>query len=302
MRFFILGGTGFIGRHLIRYLLDAGHQVTALVRSGSKPPLSHDSLTLVKGDPMQPGPWQEQVGESETVINLVGAPVSVRWTEKARKTIMESRIRSTEMVVRALRDLSPRTLICANAIGYFGDRGNEILDEHASYGVGFLAEVARRWQEEAEKAADFGHRVVITRFCLVLGTSGGALKEMLPVFRLGLGGRIGPGTQWFSWVHIDDLTRAILFAAENGAVQGPVNVCAPNPVTNRDFTRSLASTLKRPAILPVPAAAVRLVAGEAGDLVLSSLRCRPAVLENNDFRFTFTELDPALKDLLTPGS
>jgi hypothetical protein len=277
MRFFILGGTGFIGRHLIRYLLDAGHQVTALVRSGSKPPLSHDSLTLVKGDPMQPGPWQEQVGESETVINLVGAPVSVRWTEKARKTIMESRIRSTEMVVRALRDLSPRTLICANAIGYFGDRGNEILDEHASYGVGFLAEVARRWQEEAEKAADFGHRVVITRFCLVLGTSGGALKEMLPVFRLGLGGRIGPGTQW-------------------------VNVCAPNPVTNRDFTRSLASTLKRPAILPVPAAAVRLVAGEAGDLVLSSLRCRPAVLENNDFRFTFTELDPALKDLLTPGS
>ncbi|HKK33078.1 MAG TPA: TIGR01777 family oxidoreductase [Desulfomicrobiaceae bacterium] len=301
MHFFILGGTGFIGRYLIRHLLDAGHRITALVRSGSGLSLSHPSLSLVEGDPTRPGPWQERVQEAETVINLVGAPVSVRWTEKAKQSIMDTRVQSTRMVVQAMQNRTPGTLICANAIGFFGDRGNEILDDHDSYGVGFLAEVTRKWQEEAEKAGDFGHRVVITRFPLVLGSSGGALKEMLPIFKLGLGGRIGPGTQWFSWVHIQDLARAILFTAEHDTIRGPVNMCAPNPVTNKDFTRSLAATLKRPAILPVPSAAVRLVAGEAADLVLSSLRCRPRVLANNAFTFTFLDLDQALKDLLRPG-
>ena len=298
MRFFILGGTGFIGRHLIRFLLDSGHEVAALVRSRSRLPLSHPSLTLVDGSPTQAGPWQKALGEADTVINLTGAPVSKRWTEKARKVIMESRINSTRLVVETLKDLPPKTLICANAIGYFGDRGNEILDEHASCGMGFLAEVARAWQEEAERGRDFGHRVVITRFCLVLGTSGGALKEMLPVFRLGLGGRLGPGTQWFSWVHIDDLVRALLFAAETDTMQGPINVCSPAPVTNREFTKTLGTTLKRPAVLPVPAAALRLVLGEAADLVLASLRCRPGVLKEKGFAFQFPELEGALEDLV----
>ena len=301
MRFFILGGTGFIGRHLIRFLLDGGHEVAALVRSRGRFSLSHPCLTLVDGDPTQPGGWQETLSDADTIINLTGAPVSMRWTDKAKKVIMESRIRSTQLVVEGLKGLPPKTLICANAIGYFGDRGNEILEEHAASGTGFLAEVARAWQEEAEKARDFGHRVVITRFCLVLGRSGGAMKEMLPIFRLGLGGRLGPGTQWFSWVHIDDLVRAVLFAAEHQEMQGPVNVCSPNPVTNREFTKTLGTTLKRPTIVPVPSGALRLVLGEAADLALASLRCRPGVLEGKDFEFRFPELGGALKDLVGKG-
>ena len=242
MNFFIMGGTGFIGGPLIAEILRAGHDVTVLTRNAALVQSLPSQVTPVVGDPLKSGKWQEVAGRRDVIINLVGSPILTRWTKNARKEILESRILATRMAVEAIPASRAKqmTLINANAVGYYGDSGPVFITEESSPGKGFLAEVAQRWQQEAEAASEKGARVIILRFGAVLGRGGGALARMLPPFRLGAGGRLGNGKQWFSWIHMEDLVKALLFVAEKDRVAGVVNMCSPEPVTNLEFTRSQA--------------------------------------------------------------
>jgi uncharacterized protein (TIGR01777 family) len=299
MQFFLIGGTGFVGTPLIRHLLKNGHTVTALIRRAAKAENLPPGTTPSLGDPLETGSWQEQAAASDVIINLAGKPIMTKWTGKAREEIMASRIRSTRMAVEAIpRDRAPgMTLINANAVGYY-EVGDAVVAENGPAGKGFLAEVAKAWQVEAEEGAKKGARVVIARLGAVLGRGGGVLGQMLPPFQLGLGGRLGSGRQWFSWIHIHDLCKAFLFAAERKEISGPVNVCAPNPVTNRELTRTLSRILSRPAVLPVPGFILRLAIGDAAEIALEGQRVIPSVLEKTGFAFDYPTLEEALRDLL----
>lgn len=302
MNYFILGGTGFIGGFLIKFLLDQGENITALVRDESKIKTTSPKLRLIKGDPLKQGGWQQEMVKSDVIINLVGSPVMTNWTEQAKKIIISSRVDSTGNIVEALKDTSPKTFICANAVGYFGPRGDELIDDHQGPGTGFLSEVAVKWQEAAMKAAKSGHRVVISRFPAVLGPDGGALAEMLPVFKLGLGGKLGSGKQWFPWVHILDLARALHFLSQKNDINGPVNVCAPKPVTNEEFTRALGRALHRPTVFKVPGFALKLRFGQVAGMLLAGQRCIPKVLDKAGFDFKFKEIDQALEDIVADNN
>ncbi|WP_028574520.1 TIGR01777 family oxidoreductase [Desulfonatronovibrio hydrogenovorans] len=298
MSYFILGGTGFIGNFLVKHLLDQGEEVTALVRDDSRIKTRSPGLKLIKGDPLKPGQWQKAVPDHQTIINLVGSPIMASWTDQAKEKIFASRVDSSLNVVSALQDAEHKTFICANAVGFYGPRGDEIINDHVGPGSGFLSTVAVKWQEAALGAENFGHRVVITRFPAVLGPGGGALAQMIPVFRFGLGGRLGTGSQWFPWVHILDLARAMQFLSQYKEIRGPVNLCAPKPVTNAQFTRALGKALNRPAFFIVPGFGLRLIYGEVADMLLSGQRCVPKVLHDAGFNFRFEDIDSALADIM----
>lgn len=295
MRIFAVGATGFVGRTLVPMLAEAGHEVTVLVRKAT-PFAPHPRIQAMPGDPMAPGPWQAAAASHDAVVNLAGAPIATRWDSATKERIRLSRVRTTEMVVEALRTASsPKAFICANAVGYFGDQGDTPLGDDAPAGTGFLAEVAQAWQEAALSAQACGHRVIIPRFGVVLGPGGGALGAMLPVFRLGLGGRIGSGRQWFPWIHIEDVAHGIRFALEHGAISGPINFVAPETITNADFTRALAAALNRPAVFAVPPWVLHLVLGEAASMLLTSQRCEPRRLQAAGFSFTYPDIATALR-------
>lgn len=298
MEYFILGGTGFVGNFLIRYLLDKGENVTALVRDESKLKVKSPALKAIKGDPLKKGEWQNSLNQADVIINLVGSPVMTNWTEKAKKSILATRVDSTANVVASIKDMDAKTFICANAVGYYGPRGDEIINDDASPGKDFLADVGIQWQETAMGAENFGHRVVITRFPAVLGPNGGALAQMMPIFKLGLGGKLGSGSQWFSWVHITDLIRAMQFISHKETIKGPVNLCSPRPVTNLQFTKALSRVLKRPAFFMVPGLGLKLVYGEVANMLLSGQRCIPGKLLDEGFKFEFEEIEPALTDIV----
>ena len=295
MKILAFGATGFVGAHLVPHLLERGHDVTVAARSGRAP--FPAPARVVKADPTSPGPWQDLVAEHDAVINLVGTPVTIRWNEAGKKSIRESRTRSTRNIVDALSRTTGKTFLCANAVGYYGDGGDTVLTEVSPRGTGFLADVAAAWQDEALRARDFGHRVVMPRISVVLG-NGGALAKMRLPFSLGLGGRLGSGRQWFSWIHIHDLTRVMSFLLETPEAAGPFNACSPRPVTNADFTAALGRALKRPAVLPVPAPALRLVMGEAATMLLTGQRCAPAALHALGFGFDHPDLDESLADII----
>lgn len=295
MKILAFGVTGFVGRHLVPHLLEQGHQVTVAARSGGA--RFDKNVAIIQADPTIAGPWQDRVKEFDAVINLAGTPITTRWNEAGKKSIRESRTLSTRNIVDALATTSGKTLLCAGAVGYYGNGEDLVLTENAPRGQGFLSDVAAAWQEEALRAESLGHRVVIPRIAVVLG-DGGALAKMLPPFSLGLGGRLGTGRQWFSWIHVTDLVRIMSFLLETGAVSGPFNACSPNPVTNRDFTRILAQTLKRPALVPVPEFALRLIVGDMATMLLEGQRCIPDRLNALGFRFEHPELERALKDIL----
>jgi uncharacterized protein (TIGR01777 family) len=225
-----------------------------------------------------------------------------RWTEQKKKRLHDSRVDGTSLLARALAALpvKPKTLISASAIGFYGNRGDEILDETSPPGSGILAGICRAWEQAAAPAAEAGIRVAFLRIGLVLGRSGGALAKMLPVFRLGLGGRLGHGAQYWSWVAIDDVVQAISFILNNPAVRGPVNMVAPNAVTNREFTAALARVVRRPAFFSVPAFALRMIFGRemANEMFLSSVRVQPKVLEQHGYRFALPSIEPALRHLI----
>jgi uncharacterized protein (TIGR01777 family) len=251
-------------------------------------------------DPVKGLPPDESLRDAGAVIHLAGEPVAQRWSEDARRRIRESRVTGTRNLVAGMAKLAqrPGVLVSASAVGYYGSRGDEVLDESASPAGGFLGELCAAWEQEAQAAEALGVRVVRMRTGLVLDARGGALKRMLPPFRMGVGGKLGDGCHWMSWIHVEDLAALYRFAAENDAAHGAFNGVAPNPVTNADFTRALASAVRRPAIFPMPAFTLKLLFGEMSEILLDSQRVAPKAAESAGFRFRFPELAGALADVL----
>lgn len=299
MTFLITGASGFIGKKLANLLLARGDAVNYLGRERS-PHLDSRIAYHPWHNVLEPPPLNS-VPRLDAIVHLAGESIAQRWTRPAKKRIYSSRVDGTRQLVTAIGALrhKPSVLISASAIGYYGDRGDETLIERSPWGVGFLTEVCRDWEREALHAREFGLRVVTPRFATVLGREGGALPKMLKPFRLGLGGKLGDGRQWMSWIHIDDLLRLLLFAIENQAVSGALNATSPKPVTNAEFTRTLAAALHRPAILPVPRIALKLALGEMASIVLGSVRVLPEAAKQAGFRFERPKLAGALNNLLS---
>lgn len=298
MKAFLTGGNGFVGTNLIRHLLNGGHDVTVLLRDEKKGLHLPRQVSLAVGDPVKPGRWQEAVPGHDLLINLAGAGIFKRWDEAYKQLLRDSRILTTRNLVEAIPQGSTATLLSTSAVGYYGFHDDEELDEKAPAGTDFLARLARDWEWEALKAQPKGVRVVVTRFGVVLGRDGGALAQMILPFRFFVGGPLGDGGQWVSWIHVDDLCRAALFAATNGNVKGPVNFTAPGAVTNEELSRSIGKVMGRPSFLPAPGFMIKLMMGEFGDVILKGQRVIPKVLLENGFSFTFPTIDRALKDLL----
>jgi len=293
----ISGASGLIGRRLLKNLGAAGHALTVLSRhAGTNVP---PGVAVVAWDPMKGTPPEDGVRNASAVIHLAGEPVSQRWNADVKRRIRESRVVSTRNLVQALSKLrnTPQTLVCASAVGYYGSRGDEVLREDSAPDHSYLAEVCTAWEQEAVAAEAFGMRVVRVRTGVVLDARGGALQRMLPPFRMGVGGKLGDGRQWMSWIHLADLAAMFQFAVEHD-VRGALNGVAPIPVTNADFTQALARTVHRPAIFPVPVFGLKLMFGEMSDILLASQRVLPAAPETAGFKWSFPELGGALKDLL----
>jgi uncharacterized protein (TIGR01777 family) len=315
LRVTVTGATGLIGPSLIAALHDRGAQVTVLTRdparalerlggSGSSSS-GGGPLEAVKWDLMsEPAPVEALAGR-DAVVHLAGENVAQRWSEKAKQTIRESRVTGTRNLLAGLRatELSgtgrrPGTLVSSSAIGYYGAHGEEPLDEDARPGSDFLAETCVAWEAEASRATELGARVVLVRTGVVLDRSGGALEKMLPAFRLGVGGPVAGGRQYTSWIHREDLVGLIVTAAEDERFSGPLNATAPEPVTNREFSRALGRVLHRPALLPVPAAAIQLLYGEMAEIVTEGARVVPAKALVLGYGFKHPQLEPALRSAL----
>ncbi|MEX2264213.1 MAG: TIGR01777 family oxidoreductase [Bryobacteraceae bacterium] len=288
MNITITGGTGFIGRKLEERLSADAHKVIVLSRSRG-----------MRWEPMKEEPPAESLSSADAIVHLAGESVGQRWTPEAKAAIRESRVQGTRRLIQGLSTLSrrPAVLVSGSAIGIYGDRGDETLTESSTPGSGFLPELCTAWEREADLAEALGIRVVKLRTGIVLGKGGGALEKMLPPFKAFVGGRLGSGRQWMSWIHIDDLVGLIRFAIDQ-PLSGPVNGTAPNPVTNAQFTRELASALGRPAIFPAPALALKTLMGEMAGVLLESQKVLPKAALNAGYRFRFPELGPALRDVL----
>jgi uncharacterized protein len=294
------GASGLIGANLVRSLAAKRIQTLQLVRKAIDGPKSGE----VVWDPAAERPVADvgQLEGMDAAIHLSGANLtSHRWTESYKREIVSSRVDTTLALTRIFGAMKqpPKSLLCASGIGIYGDRGDELLSEAAAPGRGFLAETCVAWEAAADTAKEVGARVVQLRFGLVLTAGGGALKQMLPIFRLGAGGRLGSGRQWMSWISLPDMVRAILHILEVQTLSGPVNLAAPNPVTNAEFTRSLGRAVNRPAVLPAPAFALRLAFGEAADeALLASERLVPERLLQSGFRFEHPDIAAALRAVL----
>lgn len=295
MRIAITGATGFLGRALSRSLAADGHQVVPLVRQA----VTEEAVTW---DPESGAIEAEALEGLDAVVHLAGESIaSARWNAERKRRIRRSRVKGTSVLATALAGLRqpPAVLVSASAVGIYGDRGDDLLTESSPIGTGFLAEVGAAWEGAADPARQAGIRVVHPRFGIVLDPAGGALKQMLLPFRLGVGGPLGTGRQWVSWLTRRDAVRLIRFALDTETLTGAVNAATPNPATFRDFARALGRALHRPAVLPVPAFALRLRFGELADAVLlASQRVQPAVLSQAGFQFEAPDLEPALRDLL----
>jgi uncharacterized protein len=293
-RILISGASGLIGTALVPTLEARGFSVTRLVRRRG----SGD--TDIEWDPTQPL-RPELVSRFDAVIHLAGEPVMGLWTDAKRARISNSRVLGTKHLSEALAKTSepPRIFISGSATGYYGDRGDEVLREDSPPGEGFLPEVCRQWEAATKPAEDARIRTVHIRTGIVLSAKGGALQAMLPNFKLGLGGKIGSGRQWMSWIHMQDHIGAVHHILDHESVQGPTNLVAPSPVQNSQFTETLARVLSRPALLGVPAFALRLILGEmAQELLLASQRVEPAKLMGSEYKFKFQELQSALRNIL----
>jgi hypothetical protein len=294
----VAGGTGFIGRHLTRSLVAKGHTVTLLTRH---PTLDKEQkIRQVEWDGHHEGRWCEELKSAEAVINLSGASISKRWTTRDKGEIIQSRLQPTRTLIQAMKRLEsrPKVLINASAIGYYGDLPEGEVTESGIKGSGFLADLCELWEQEARKAEELGLRVVTLRTGIVLGSGGGALGKMLPPFKFFLGGPLGSGRQWFSWIHQEDETGAILFCLENDSIKGPVNLTASNPVTMAHFCRELGRTLHRPCWAPVPSFVLRLLLGEMSEMLLTGQRVIPQKLTRAGYRFRYPLLKEALQSIV----
>lgn len=302
MRVLITGATGTIGLALADALLARGDEVVALSRDPERGQRVLGVEVHAWPQPTEVPPPGEAFAGVEVVVHLLGEPVAQRWTEEARQKIRDSRVLGTRSLVAGLRALGdnarPRALVSQSATGYYGQRGDAPLDEHASPGDDFLAGVVVAWEQEAQTAEPM-MRVTRTRTGVVLSSSGGALAKMLPFFKLGIGGPVAGGRQYVPWIHLDDLTGALIRCVDDGEAGGPVNLTAPNPVTNAELARALGHVLGRPAVLPVPAMAVRLLYGEMAEIVTTGQRAVPARLGQLGYEFRHPDLEPALRDVLS---
>jgi uncharacterized protein (TIGR01777 family) len=300
MKILISGASGLVGTALIKSLEPEGHEIFRLVRHAP------NSQAEVEWSPDRYSIALARIEGFDAVVNLAGDSIAEgRWTEEKKRRIRESRVKGTKLLGDALANLTkrPKTFICASAIGYYGNRGDEILTETSAPGDDFLAEVCVEWEKSTALATEKGIRVVNARFGVILDAQGGALAKMLPPFRLGLGGRVGSGKQWMSWIALDDVVGALKFALVNDSLRGPVNFVAPNPVTNAEFTKTLGKVLSRPTLFPIPAFGVRLMFGEMADaLLLSSQRVEPARLQEAGYQFQFSRLNEALGHALNRAS
>jgi len=299
MKVFITGGTGFLGSALSEKFLAEGHSVTILTRSDKNRGIRL-GLAYCTGNPTKSGTWQEEVAGHDVIINLAGASIFKIWNDKNKKAIHDSRIHTTRNLVKAMSRASKKiTLLNGSAIGFYGFRGAEELDERASPGEDFLANVVKDWETEAKKAEEFGARVVLCRCGIILGRDGGALSRMLSVFKWGLGSPLGSGSQWFSWIALHDLVNIFLHLMENETISGPVNCTSPKPVTNREMTRALARVMHRPVFLPpVPAFLIKGMLGEFGDIFIKGQKVMPKKLLAAGFAFEFPEIEDAFEELV----
>lgn len=301
MRVLISGGTGFIGRSLVRSLAADGHGVEVLTRRPEGRHRPAEGVHLVGWDGRSIGDWIGALERCDAVVHLAGENIGAgRWTRRRKRRIRQSRVETGELFVNAFRRVErrPGVFLQGSAIGYYGDRGEEEVREEEGPGEVFLAAVSRDWEASSRSLEALGIRRPIARSAVVLAPEDGALAKMLLPFRLGLGGPLGDGRQWFPWIHLEDEVRALRFLLEHDEARGPFNLVAPEAVTNAEFVRTLARTLRRPAFLRVPAFALRLALGELADELLGGVRAVPARLTELGFTFEHPELGPALVDLL----
>ena len=288
MRVAVTGATGLIGRAVVTALSARGDEVTELSRSTNWP------------DPKAAGPPPEVVRGRDAVVHLLGEPIAQRWSGDARREIRESRILSTRNLARTLADLPeaerPGVLISGSGAGWYGHRGDERLDESAPAGDDFLARLSVEWEAEARRAEELGMRVVLNRTGVVLSPSGGALAKMLPFFKAGIGGPVAGGRQYVPWIHLDDVVGAILFELDTPATSGPINLTAPEPATNSELSKALGRALRRPAVAPVPALAVKALYGQMAEIVITGQRAVPARLTELGYEFKQRDLEAALRD------
>ncbi len=295
MKVVISGVSGLVGTALRANLTAGGHEVLALSRRASLPP-----LTTITWD-IENGRFDASLLEGvDVVVHLAGEPVAQRWSEKTKKAIRQSRVRGTKLLVEGLKSLrqKPKLLLSASAVGFYGDGEDRELDETSPPGEGFLPEVCQEWETAALDAMGLGMRAVCLRTGIVLSTKGGALRKMLLPFRLGLGGPLSTGRQWMPWIHIDDLVGAMRFIMEKEDLMGVVNGTSPNPVTNRDFTKGLGRVLRRPTLFPIPEFGLKLLFGEMAQILLEGQKVKPQKLQVAGFTFRHPELEEALSDIL----
>jgi hypothetical protein len=293
----ITGASGFIGRRLMKALAGGDHKLRVLSRhAGTNLP---PGVQLYVWDAMKGPPPDDSLESVDAVIHMAGEPIAQRWSDEVKQKIRESRATGTRHLVQALSTSRqrPAVLICGSAVGYYGARGEEILTESSAPGSGFMADVCVAWEKEADLAESLGIRLVKLRTGVVLGPNGGALAKMLPPFKAGMGGKLGHGDQWMSWVHLDDLVGIIQHALGN-PVHGAVNGTAPNPVTNADFTKALGHALSRPAVVPMPAFTLKFMFGEMADVMLASQRVLPKAAEAAGYTFRYPEVAGALASIV----
>jgi uncharacterized protein (TIGR01777 family) len=293
-RILVSGASGPIGAALLPSLKTRGYEVIRMVRGAAT---ADDQISWNPAKPIAPG----MVSGFDAVIHLAGESIVGHWTETKKIKIRDSRVAGTINLAEALAEAKekPEVFVCSSAIGYYGDRGNEVLNEQSKQGIGFLADVCREWEAATQAAANAGIRTVQMRTGVVLSPKGGALGKMLTPFKMGVGGKIGDGRQWMSWIDVQDMVGAIHHILKSDLLQGPVNMVAPKPVTNAEFTKTLANVLSRPAILPMPAFAVKLVFGEMGETVLlGSQRVEPTQLVMSGYPFRFSSLRMSLENVL----
>lgn len=293
----ITGASGFIGRRLMKALAGGNHSLRVLSRhAGTNLP---PGVKLYVWDASKGQPPAESLEGVDALVHLAGEPIAQRWNDEVKQKIHETRVTGTRNLVQALSTVSqrPAVLICGSAIGYYGSRGDEVLTESSAPGSGFVAEICIEWEKEADLAESLGMRVVKLRTGVVLGANGGALAKMLPPFKAGMGGKLGHGDQWMSWIHQDDLVGIVQHALDN-PVRGPVNGTAPNPSTNADFTRTLGHALGRPAVVAMPAFMLKTMFGEMSEIMLASQRVLPQAAQAAGYQFRYPELEPALQNIL----
>lgn len=300
MKTLVSGATGLVGKALTKSLTNDGHEVVRLVRRERSP----GSLEI-EWHPDQGRIDAQHLEGLDAVVHLAGESIAAgRWSDARKRSIRESRTKGTSLLSESLASLSqpPKVFLSASAIGYYGNRGDELLKEISAPGSDFLADVCVKWEAATKPAVEKGIRTVCTRFGIILDSDGGALAKMLTPFRMGIGGKVGDGTQWMSWIVLEDVVAALKFLIADESTSGPVNIVTPNPVTNSEFTRTLGRTLARPTIFPMPAFGARLAFGEMADaLLLSSQKVEPSVLQDKGFRFSWPTLAPALKHILASG-